>query len=304
MRSASVLIPAYNEAQNIVPLLRRIAGDDGTTDWRLDDIIVIASGCTDETIPRVEQLQGEIAGLRLLRQPEREGKASAINLGLTAARHDTIVLSSSDVLPAPGAIPLLLQALRDPEVGVVGGRPLPANDESSFTGYAAHLLWRLHHRICLSSPEPKCGEIIAFRRRVRGRLIVPGIPVDSAVDEVSVQALIHDAGLRTAYVPGAVIHNWGPETVSDWFAQRRRINAGHIAESRNGYQPTTMRTGNVLRAIVTDRQALHRPHWLLAVVGLEVAARLRGKLDTLQARDHAVWKIAATTKRPIEDEVA
>lgn len=302
MRNASALVPAYNEEQNVGPLLRRIAADARTGDWTIDEIIVIASGCTDATVARAQDVAREGAPVRVIEQQRREGKASAINAGLREARHDVIVLASGDVLPDPGAVPVLLRAMEDDDVGVAGARPVPMNDRSTFSGYAARLMWELHHLVSLRSPEPKCGELIAFRRALDGRPVVPAIPEESAVDEVSIQALAHDAGLRSLYVPEAVVRNWGPATVADWFRQRRRINAGHILAAREGYRPATMDGRTVLSLIWTHRLGFHRPHWLAAVVALEAAARLRGRIDVARGHGHAVWQVATTTKRPLERE--
>ena len=303
-RAATVLVPAYNEEQNIRALLHRLASETGVNGWVIDDIIVIASGCTDNTVARAEAARSEGLPITIIEQERREGKASAINMGLAAAQHDLIVLVSGDVLPARGAVPALLTRLEDTSVGVVGGRPVPMNDETTFTGYATHLMWRLHHAVSAATPDnPKCGELIVFRKRLGRRWIVPAIPVESAVDEVSVQSLVVAAGLRSAYVPDAIVNNWGPSTLRDWLRQRRRINSGHIIARRQGYKPSTMRTGMVLRSMWGDTAARKRPHWMLAVIAIEVTARVFGHRDVKRRREHAVWKVAETTKRSIGEEV-
>ena len=296
----SVIVPAFNEQQNIAPLLRRIAGEryGGSA---FDDIVVVASGCTDRTVEEATAVQQVTPAIRLLVQEQREGKASAINLGLRAAAHDAVVLVSGDVMPAAGAIGALLRRLEDPEVGVVGGRPVPMNDESTFIGFACNLLWRLHHVISESTPEnPKCGEMIAFRRRVGERWLVPAIPVDSAVDEVSIQSLIHQAGLRSCYEREAIVQTWGPSTLGDWFIQRRRINAGHIVSARQGFTPSTMSVRTILKAFARDPLARRRPLWVAATIFLEGLARAAGRFDLARGQGHTVWRVANSTKRAIE----
>ena len=72
-------------------------------------------------------------------------------------------------------------------------------------------------------PEsPKLGEIVAFRN------VIPRIPLDTAVDELSIQALITQLGYQLVYEPEAVVYNRGPATVGDFLRQRRRIYAGHL----------------------------------------------------------------------------
>ncbi len=302
---ASVIIPAYNEEQNIAALLRRLtsegAANGGAGDVVVDDILVIASGCTDGTVASAVAVQRTSPHIRILVQEQREGKASAINLALPLLKNDNVVLVSGDVLPAPGTLAGLLRCLDDPEVGAVGGRPVPKNDPSTFTGFAAHLLWRLHHVINEINPRsPKCGEMIVFRRRIGERWLVPAIPVDSAVDEISVQALIHQAGLRSHYNGDAVVHTWGPSTLRDWFAQRRRINAGHIVYGKLGYMPNTMKVRWIIRSFARDRQLRRRPLWTVGVIAIEAAARVAGRWDLSRGNNHTVWKVASTTKRSME----
>jgi biofilm PGA synthesis N-glycosyltransferase PgaC len=303
MRNASVLVPVCNEQQNIGRLLLRIVEESESSSWLLDEVIVIASGCTDATVPQARAVSEMGYPIHVIEQKRREGKASAINLGLREARHDTIVLISGDVMPERGAISALLYRLEDPSVGAVGGRPVPLNDRDSLTGFATHLLWRLHHRVSASSPDnPKCGEMMAFRRALDGRPIVPRIPVDTAVDEVSIQALVRAAGLRSAYAPEAIVNTWGPSTLRDWFIQRRRINAGHILAAREGFSPSTMSPSAILRAVAREDLALRHPFRLLIVACMELIARIWGHLDAWRGHSHTVWTSVRSTKRAIQQE--
>lgn len=303
MIPVTVLIPVHNEEQNVEHLLRRIAIEsDAATAL---EVIVIASGCTDRTVELARAVQRETSCINVIEQAERAGKASAINLGLAAAQHDIVVLISGDVLPEPHAMARLVAHFDDPSVGAVGAHPVPLNDENTFVGFAVNALWRLHHLISLSATDPKCGEMMAFRRRYPdGREIITAIPPDSAVDEASVQAQIAAAGMRALYDPEAVVRMWGPATLSDWYIQRRRINAGHILLSREGYRPSTTSVSRTVRAALSDQRLRSKPLWLFGLAGLEASARLAGRFDVARRRSHTVWRRVASTKRGIEMEHA
>jgi hypothetical protein len=58
----------------------------------------------------------------------------------------------------------------------------------------------------------------------------------------------------------------------------------------------------VLRALLSDRPGRRRPHWLLAVAALEFFAKLAARIDIARGDAHTVWRIAESTKRPIEQE--
>ncbi len=99
----SVGVTAYNEEANIGPLLDALLNQH-LHDVEISEIIVIASGCTDNTVPIVERYAAQYPLIRLIVQPRREGKTAAINLFLAHAREDICVLESGDTLPAEDSV--------------------------------------------------------------------------------------------------------------------------------------------------------------------------------------------------------
>src|SRR5437870_12882511 len=146
---------------------------------------------------------------------------------------------------------------------MVGGRPVPMNDTSTFMGHAVHLLWRLPDR--LARTQPKLGEVIAFRN------VISGIPINSSVDEISIQALISQLGYQLLYEPACVVYNKGPLTIRDFLKQRRRIYAGHLqTRDRQNYEASTMQVGPIARRLLASRDVTlsdsKRVMWTLAAV--------------------------------------
>ena len=285
----SLGIMAHNEAANIGRLLARVAAS------RLErvevvEIIVVASGCTDDTEAIVLAVAATDPRIRLISQPAREGKASAMNLFLREARGDVLVLSSADLLPAEDALERLVSPFADPEIGLTACRPEPVNDPATFMGFAAHLLWDLHHEINLHGF--KAGEMIAFRK------IFQRIPPHTAVDEASVEPLIRGQGYGVRYVPEAIVYNKGPETVADFLRQRRRIYAGHLEmQAQLGYSVSTMSGTKIAGHLLRHLDWRPRPFfWTWRVVALEMWGRYLGRRDYKARRSHTVWDIAATTK--------
>src|SRR5947209_5080753 len=174
--SCSVGIMAYNEEANIARTLHAVLEQQSPL-VRIEEVIVVASGCTDRTVPIVADIALQEPRVRLCLQEKREGKASAINLFLKQALSPVVVLIGADVLPEASALEYLCVPFKDPKIGMVGGRPVPVNDPETFMGHAVHLLWRLHDQ--LARLQPKLGEVIAFRNVITG-----GIPTTSAVDEI------------------------------------------------------------------------------------------------------------------------
>ena len=285
----SLGIMAHNEAANIGRLLARV-GASRLDQVAVAEIIVVASGCTDDTEAIVREAAAADPRIRLISQPTREGKASAMNLFLRDAACDVLILSSADLLPSEDAIERLVSPFADPEIGMTACRPEPLNDPATFMGFAAHLLWDLHHQMNLEGF--KAGEMIAFRK------VFARIPPHTAVDEASVEPLIRGQGYGVRYVPDAVVYNKGPETVDDFLRQRRRIYAGHLEmQAALGYSVSTMSGGKIAGLLL--RNLDWRPKqlfWTARVVALEVYGRYLGRQDYRARRSHTVWEIAATTK--------
>ena len=288
----SVGIMAYNEEANIERTLHAVLAQQGSS-IHIEEVIVVASGCTDRTVPLVAAIARQELRVRLFVQEQREGKASAINLFLKQASSQVAVLIGADVIPEAAALESLCAPFKDPAIGMVGGRPVPVNDASTFMGHAVHLLWHLHDRVARVSP--KLGEIIAFRN------VISGIPTNSAVDEISIQALISQLGYKLIYEPACVVYNKGPLTIRDFLKQRRRIYAGHLKVlAQQNYAAPTMKISPILRQLIachdftmsSPRQAL----WTLFTVVLEAYARLQGYYDFWRKREHHIWQMVDSTK--------
>src|SRR6266516_2548017 len=288
----SVGIMAYNEEANIERTLRAILDQQSLT-TRIEEVIVVASGCTDHTVPLVDVIAQQEPKVSLYVQEKREGKASAINLFLKQATSQVVVLLGADVIPEASALENLCAPFKDPTIGMVGGRPVPVNDPSTFMGHAIHLLWRLHDRV--ARIHPKLGEVIAFRN------VISGIPADSAVDEISIQALISQLGYQLIYRPDCVVYNKGPVNVRDFLKQRRRIFAGHLKVlKQQNYQASTMKVSPIARQLIACRDfTMSNPKqalWTLGTVTLEGYARVQGHYDYWRKREHHIWQMVNSTK--------
>jgi hypothetical protein len=181
-----------------------------------------------------------------------------------------------------------------------GGRPVPTNGHGTFPGEATRFLWHMHHRVALEAP--KLGELIMVRAS-----LVEKLPQQSAVDEACLEQLVCDSGRRLAYVPDAVIHNHGPETVREFFRQRRRIAAGHYwLREVSGYAVSTMNIGRLVRLTLSElsHRSPRETLYALGTIGAEVLSRGLGFVDFVTNQNkHTVWEVSETTKSVMTDEV-
>ena len=289
----SVGICVYNEEKNIKQILHSVFSQK-LGGHVLSEVLVVASGCTDKTVPAVKKLQKKETKIKLIEQVKREGKASALNLFVKKAKNRNLILLSADTMLEENTFRHLLDSLSQEQVGMSGARVIPINNKDTFIGYAVHLQWRLHHLLNLDEKkQPKIGEIVAFKK------IFERIPPSSAVDEASIEPLIHNQSYAVVYNPSAIIYNKGPETILDFIKQRRRIYSGHTAlKYRQNYRVSTYSGLKIMKVLIKNLEL--RPIYIVYTIGaiaLEGFSRLLGTIDYfLKTKDHTVWEVSKTTK--------
>jgi len=285
----SIGIFAYNEEKNIGKLLEAILNQK-LNQVEIEEIFVVGDGCTDRTIPIAEEFAKKHQRIKVLAQEKRRGKASIVNLFLRSAKNEILVMESADTLPEKNTVENLVNPFSNPTVGMVGVRPVPVDNPKTFMGYTAHLLWELHHQISLE--EPKMGEMVAFRN------IIKEIP-PTAVDEAYIEGFIKNKGYKVIYQPDAIVYNKGPENISDFLRQRRRIYWGHLdLKEKTGYQVSTSRPFKTLFLIFKNfkfsfRNLIFTP----GAIFLEGLGRFLGWWDyKIKKKSHIVWDVAKSTK--------
>ena len=111
-RDISVIIPVFNEAENLGPLLDRLR----SVPLPAAEVIVVDDGSTDGSAETAIK-----SGARVVRHPYNIGNGAAVKSGIRAARGKLLVLMDGDGQHRPEDIPKLL-AEADRYQMVVGAR--------------------------------------------------------------------------------------------------------------------------------------------------------------------------------------
>ena len=290
----SVGVTAYNEEQNIGPLLEALV-DQHLHDVEIAEIIVVASACTDKTVPIVREFMARDSRVKLIEQPKREGKTSAVNQFIAAAQTDICVLESGDTIPHEYAVEHMVRIFADPNVGMVGAHKVPVNTPDHIAGLLTHLRLRMEHELCLEIP--RLGEMIAFRK------VFERIPADVAMDEAFVEAFIVKRGMEVKYAPDAIVYNTGPTTIGDFMRQRRRNHAGHLfLKHKYGYAVSSIQNKRVAKVAWKELWGIVQLAWVLFLLAaIEGWSRLMGWYDYAVKQDrHVVWNMAWSQKQNVQ----
>jgi dolichol-phosphate mannosyltransferase len=133
---AVVVLPTYNEAENIAGFLRAVrqAVPDA-------DVLVVDDNSPDGTAALAEETASELGRIKVLHRAGKQGLGAAYRHGFTTAfdeGYDAIVSMDSDFSHDPAAIATMLQLVTDGADAVVGSRYVPGGSTVD---------WPLHRRL-------------------------------------------------------------------------------------------------------------------------------------------------------------
>jgi len=304
----STIICAYNEEKGIGELLENLSLQLLPPEVDEHEIIIVASGCTDRTVPIAMEHMARNPRIKLLVEEERTGKASALNKAFKEARGDILTFIPADVQPLEDGLYHLLLPFRDPDVTVVSGQPVqhPKARVGGLIGYIGDMTYRIWGRLMKNLNDmgvaAHCsGEFMAMRKGV-----VERIPEESAVDDAYISIMARRKGY-IKYAERARAYNVMPSNLREYVNQRRRWLFGHFQTRRlTGETPTVMdtiifsRTKVALKMIVEElTEDLRRIPHLLAAILIEGVIYCLAARDILAKRDYGVWPVIKSTKIPL-----
>jgi glycosyltransferase involved in cell wall biosynthesis len=111
----SVIIPVFNEAENIREILRRVQATKLAA-----EIIVVDDGSSDGTREALKKLNGKNR-VRVILHEGNHGKGAAVITGLSAAKGDVLLIQDADLEYNPRDYPSLLQPIEEGVADVVYG---------------------------------------------------------------------------------------------------------------------------------------------------------------------------------------
>lgn len=221
----SVVIAARNEEANISARIENLLAQEYPRE--LVEIIVVSDGSTDRTAELARLHAAD--GVQLLECTTPVGKATALNIGVAAAKHDIVVFADARQRFSPNAIAELVSVFHDQNVGAVSGELiLVAHDAAGDVHEGVGLYWRYEKLIrrsesAISSVVGATGSIYAVRRA----LYVPLAP-NTLLDDFLVPMRIVLAGYRVIFVRAARAFDFSSQTTTREFSRKVRTLAGNF----------------------------------------------------------------------------
>lgn len=229
----SAIIASYKEPDTIGKAIESLAVQLGPK----DEILIIASD--KETLEAAARSGKKYRQVRLIKEKKKNGKPAALNLGVSRAKGDVLLLTDGDTFIAPGAVAELRSKLT-PSVGAVSGNPVSLDSRSTKYGFWAHMLTRVAHirrkrAVAQGTPFFCSGYLFIIRKK-----LFPHLSVELLSEDGFISNHVYTQGYTIEYAERAKVYVKYPSNFKDWIKQKRR--------SAGGYNQIKKMTGAEMRS--------------------------------------------------------
>jgi dolichol-phosphate mannosyltransferase len=199
--SVLVVVPTYNERDNLEPLLTRVHKAVPSA-----HVLVVDDASPDGTGELADELAAADGRVRVLHRAGKAGLGAAYLAGFAEALRDdyqVVVEMDADGSHAPEDLPALLAALDDADL-VIGSRYVPGG---RVVNWPTHRSWlsrggNLYSRLALGVPiRDITGGYRAFRRQVLEELALADVASQGYCFQVDMAWRAVQAGFRVVEVP-------------------------------------------------------------------------------------------------------
>lgn len=247
----TLIIAAFNEEK----VIREKLENSLALDYPDLTILVASDGSADRTPEISTSFAGR--GVRVLFEPERRGKAAALNRAALQATGEIIVFSDANAMYSPNAIRSLVAEFSDEKVGAASGVKIVRNREHGDEGFGRSegFYWKYENAIRhaesrIGTTVASVGEILAVRREA-----FRPFPASIINDDAYLTLSVLSKGLDVRFAPTAIAEELASINESEERTRRRRIAAGrwlmlkhmHILPLRRPFVITAFFSHKLLR---------------------------------------------------------
>jgi biofilm PGA synthesis N-glycosyltransferase PgaC len=230
----SVLIPAHNEAGVLRECLDAILAQT----LPVDEIVVVADSCTDETAA-VAESYGAVVVLT-----EQGGKAASQDVGLPYVTGDILVCIDADTIIDVDVVERFVAEL-EAGADATCANMLPMPHQRGFwvaNRRFAYALGRYWWRWC----QAQMGRLMvlsgcAYALKTETVRSIGGFPGELITCDMDLTWNLYDAGYTTTFCHQALAYTYDPETFAVYTKQMRRWASGFFQNFQSHY-------GQVLRS--------------------------------------------------------
>ena len=212
----SIIITAFKEPRTIGKAVEAV--EFGTKGIGHETIVIAPD---KETLNVAKK-----AGAKIIKDSGR-GKSAALNLAVSKARGEILVLTDGDVHVSENAVNELVEKMKDERTGAVTGKPVSVNSKKDKFGFWAYLLTRTadkrRKRALREGKKFFCsGYLFAIRKK-----FFPKLQEDLLSEDGYISHKVYEQGFKIGYADKAEVYVKYPDNFRDWINQKKRSAGGY-----------------------------------------------------------------------------
>lgn len=202
-----MILPLYNEAGNVDPLLERLSAVRDQSDLDLD-VLAVDDGSRDDTLVRLSSAASTYGFVRVLRHISNRGMAAALRTGISAAlsqrrpSYDAMAFMDADLTHAPEDLPRLLEPIADDRADLVLGSRYVAGGRMQGVPWMRQMISIVGNKVVRRALGVPVADLTSGFRAARTD-VFRGVTLEEDGFGIQLEATlkIHRAGFRVGEVP-------------------------------------------------------------------------------------------------------
>jgi len=220
MPKISVIITAFKERKTIGRAIKQIEAN------KLPDYELIIVAPDEETLNEARKHERKNKKIKTLKDSGK-GKPAALNLAISKAQGDILVLTDGDVFIGNKALGLMIDKFKNKKIGAVSGRPISINDQNTRLGFWSYLLTEIANErrtkaLRLGKRFFCSGYLFAMRKK-----LFPKLPKDILSEDGFISHKVYEKGYKIGYSPDSKVYVKYPLNFKDWIKQKKRSAGGY-----------------------------------------------------------------------------
>ena len=217
----SIIITAYKESKTIGRAIDSILKNNLKEEFE-----VLVTAPDKETLGVVRKYSIKNKNIRIVKDMG-EGKPTALNLAVSKAKGEILVLTDGDVYIGGDSLKPLLESLKNKEIGAVSGNPVSLDSKKNMLGFWAYVLTNVandrRERLEKSGRRFFCsGYLFAIRKR-----LFPNLPEEILSEDGFISNNVYKNDFKIGYSEKSKVFIKYPTTFGDWIIQKKRSAGGY-----------------------------------------------------------------------------
>jgi cellulose synthase/poly-beta-1,6-N-acetylglucosamine synthase-like glycosyltransferase len=217
----SIIITAYKEKKTIGKAIQSILDNKLKVSY---EILIVAPD--KETLNVARVYSGKDSKIKAIKD-EGKGKPTALNLAISHAKGEILILTDGDVYINKNSLTELLEPFKNEKIGAVCGHPISTNSKNSMLGYWAHILTNIAHERRLTAIQNKkrffcSGYLFAIRKD-----LFPKLQKEILSEDGLISHNVYEKGFKIDYAPDSEVYVKYPDNFKDWIIQKKRSAGGY-----------------------------------------------------------------------------